>query len=52
MRSFAGRDILSLKDMTRDEYLRIIQVCDDLAPIPRERRNTDQIKDKTLRNAF
>jgi len=52
MRSFQGRDILSLKDMTRDEYLRIFQVCDDLAPIARDRRNTDLLKDKTLLTAF
>ena len=52
MRSFAGRDILSLKDMTRDEYLRIFQVADDLAPIARDRRNTDLLKDKTLLTAF
>ncbi len=52
MRSFAGRDILSLKDITRDEYLRIFQVCDDLAPIARDRRNTDLLNDKTLLTAF
>ena len=52
MRSFRGRDILSLKDMTRDEYLRIFQVCDDLAPIARDRRNTDLLSDKTLLTAF
>jgi aspartate carbamoyltransferase catalytic subunit len=52
MRSFKGRDILSLKDMTRDEYLRIFQVCDDLAPIARDRRNTDLLSDKTLLTAF
>ena len=52
MRSFRGRDILSLKDMTRDEYLRIFQVCDDLAPIARDRRNTDLLADKTLLTAF
>ena len=52
MRSFRGRDILSLKDMTRDEYFRIFQVCDDLAPIARDRRNTDLLADKTLLTAF
>ena len=52
MRSFKGRDILSLKDMTRDEYFRIFQVADDLAPIARDRRNTDLLADKTLLTAF
>ena len=52
MRSFLGRDILSLKDMERAEYFRIFQVCDELAPIARDRRNTDLLKEKTLVTAF
>ena len=32
MRSFLGRDILSLKDMTRDEDFRIFEVCRRLRP--------------------
>lgn len=52
MRSFAGRDILSLKEMERAEYFRIFQVCDELAPIARDRRNTDLLKEKTLVTAF
>jgi aspartate carbamoyltransferase catalytic subunit len=52
MRSFQGRDILSLKDFSRDEFMRVFQVCDDLKPIARDRRNTDTLKDKTLLTAF
>ena len=52
MRSFAGRDILSLKNMEREEYFRIFQVADELAPIARDRRNTDLLKEKTLVTAF
>ena len=32
MRSFLGRDILSLKDMEREEYFQIFHVADQLAP--------------------
>ena len=32
MRSFLGRDILSLKDFSRDEFFRVFQVADDLRP--------------------
>ena len=52
MRSFRGRDILSLRDMTRDEYFRIFQVADDLLPFARDRRNTDLLANKTLLTAF
>jgi len=52
MRSFLGRDILSLKDFGRDELFRVFQVADDLAPFARDRRNTDLLKDKTLLTAF
>ena len=52
MRSFLGRDILSLKDFSRDEFTRVFQVCDDLKPYARDRRNTDLLKDKTLLTAF
>ena len=33
MRSFLGRDILSLKDMERDEYFEIFRVADELRPL-------------------
>ncbi len=52
MRSFSGRDILSLKDFGREEYFRIFEVADELAPFARNRRNTDLLKEKTLVTAF
>jgi aspartate carbamoyltransferase catalytic subunit len=52
MRSFTGRDILSLKDMEREEYFRIFEVADGLKPYAAERRNTDLLKHKTLLTAF
>jgi len=52
MRSFSGRDILSLKDFGREEYFRIFDVAGELAPIARSRRNTDLLKEKTLVTAF
>jgi aspartate carbamoyltransferase catalytic subunit len=52
MRSFLGRDILSLKDFERNEYFRVFQVADDLAPYARDRRNGDLLRHKTLVTAF
>ena len=52
MRSFLGRDILSLKDFQRDEFDRVFEVGDELAPFARDRRNTDLLEDKTLLTAF
>lgn len=52
MRSFMGRDILSLKDFSRDEFTRVFEVCDDLKPYARDRRNGDLLKGKTLLTAF
>ncbi len=52
MRSFLGRDILSLKDFEREEFFRIFEVADELAPIARSRRNSELLKDKTLVTAF
>jgi aspartate carbamoyltransferase catalytic subunit len=52
MRSFLGRDILTLKDFSRDDYTRVFQVADDLRPFARDRRNTDLLRDKTLLTAF
>ena len=52
MRSFLGRDILSLKEFSRDEFFRVFQVADDLRPFARDRRNTDLLKNKTLLTAF
>ncbi|MBI4861059.1 MAG: aspartate carbamoyltransferase [Candidatus Riflebacteria bacterium] len=52
MKSFLGRDILSLREFERDDYYRIFEVCDMLAPHARNRRNTDLCADKTLLTAF
>jgi aspartate carbamoyltransferase catalytic subunit len=52
MRSFAGRDILSLKGFERNEFFRVFEIADRLAPIARDRRNTDLLKHKTLLTAF
>ena len=52
MRSFAGRDILSLKDFERQEFFRVFEVAEKLEPIPRNRRNSDMLREKTLVTAF
>ncbi|HKZ53990.1 MAG TPA: aspartate carbamoyltransferase [Anaerolineales bacterium] len=52
MRSFTGRDILSLKGFERSEFQRVFEIADRLTPIARDRRNTDLLKHKTLVTAF
>jgi aspartate carbamoyltransferase catalytic subunit len=52
MRSFLGRDILSLKDVERDEYFQIFAVAEELRPYAEKRRNGDLLKHKTLLTAF
>jgi len=52
MRSFMGRDILTLKGFERSEYYRVFEAADRLAPIARDRKNTDLLKEKTLVTAF
>jgi aspartate carbamoyltransferase catalytic subunit len=52
MRSFSGRDILSLKDFERSEFMRVFEVAEELEPIARSRRNTDLLAAKTLVAAF
>ena len=52
MRSFAGRDILSLKDFERNEFFHVLDVARELEPIARSRRNVDMLKEKTLVTAF
>lgn len=52
MRSFAGRDILSLKDFERNEFFHVFDIAEELEPIARDRRNSDLLKDKTLLTAF
>ncbi len=52
MRSFLGRDILSLKDVERDEYFQIFAVAEELRPYAEKRRNGDLLRHKTLLTAF
>jgi aspartate carbamoyltransferase catalytic subunit len=52
MRSFIGRDILTLKDFSREDYLRVFEVANQLRPHAVNRRNTDLLKEKTLLTAF
>ena len=52
MRSFRGRDILSLKDVEREEFFQIFRVAEHLKPYATERRNGDLLKHKTLLTAF
>jgi aspartate carbamoyltransferase catalytic subunit len=52
MRSFQGRDILSLKEFERNEFMHVFDVCRTLEPIARSRRNSDILKDKTMVTAF
>jgi aspartate carbamoyltransferase catalytic subunit len=52
MRSFAGRDILSLDGFERAEFEHVFAVADELEPIARRRRNTDLLADRTLVTAF
>lgn len=52
MRSFAGRDILSLKEFERHEYFRAFEIAERLEPFARDRQNGDLLKHKTLVTAF
>jgi aspartate carbamoyltransferase catalytic subunit len=52
MRSFLGRDILSLKDFERNEFFRVFEIAEELEPIARNRQNSDLLKEKTLVTAF
>jgi aspartate carbamoyltransferase catalytic subunit len=52
MRSFMGRDILSLKDFERNEFFHVLDVAEQMEPIARERRNTGLLSEKTLVVAF
>jgi aspartate carbamoyltransferase catalytic subunit len=52
MRSFAGRDILSLKDFERNEFSHVFDIARQVEPIARSRRNSDMLKEKTLVTAF
>ena len=52
MRSFAGRDILSLKEFERNEFMHVFDVARELEPIARSRRNSDMLREKTMVTAF
>ena len=52
MRSFSGRDILSLKDFEREEFFRVFETAEILEPIARNRRNSDMLAEKTMVTAF
>jgi len=52
MRSFMGRDILSLKDFERSEFFRLFEVALEMDDIARSRKNSDILKEKTLVTAF
>ena len=52
MRSFMGRDILSLKEFERNEFFHIFDIAEKLEPIARSRRNSDLLAEKTLVTAF
>lgn len=52
MRSFMGRDILSLKDFEREEFFRVFEIAEEMAPIARNRQNVDLLADKTMVTAF
>lgn len=52
MRSFQGRDILSLKDFERNEFFHVLDVAKQMEPIARSRRNSDMLKEKTMVTAF
>jgi aspartate carbamoyltransferase catalytic subunit len=52
MRSFLGRDILSLKDFERDEFLQVFDVADELRTFAEKRSNGNLLANKTLLTAF
>jgi len=52
MRSFAGRDILSLKDFERQEFDHIFEIARKMEDIAVERKNVRLCEDKTLVTAF
>ncbi len=52
MRSFSGRDILSLKEFERNEFFHVFDVAQKLEPIARSRSNSDLLAAKTMVTAF
>src|ERR1035438_6234832 len=52
MRSFLGRDILSLKDMEREEYFQIFSVADRLKPFAAEDRKSTRLNSSHLGTSY
>ncbi|OLS20272.1 MAG: Aspartate carbamoyltransferase [Candidatus Heimdallarchaeota archaeon LC_2] len=52
MRSFAGRDILSLKEFERNEFMHVFETAAELEPIARSRTRSDLLEGKILLPAF
>lgn len=52
MRSFLGRDILGLKDFSREDFFRVFDAANELRPHAVNRRNGDLLRQKTLLTAF
>jgi aspartate carbamoyltransferase catalytic subunit len=52
MRSFMGRDILSLKDFEREEFFYMFDVAESLEHYARDRHNGDLLAHKTMVTAF
>jgi len=52
MRSFMGRDILSLKDFEREEFFTMFDVAQSLEDYARDRHNGDLLTHKTMVTAF
>lgn len=52
MRSFMGRDILSLKDFEREEYFHMFDVARSLEHYAIKRHNADLLQHKTMVTAF
>jgi aspartate carbamoyltransferase catalytic subunit len=52
MRSFLGRDILSLKDFERSEFFHMFDVARSLERYARDRHNADLLRHKTMVTAF
>jgi aspartate carbamoyltransferase catalytic subunit len=52
MSSWLGRDVLSLKNVARDDYLELFRAADVLAPFAAQRRNLDLLRHRNLVTAF
>ena len=52
MRSFMGRDILSLKGFEREEFFYMFEVAKSLEHHARDRHNGDLLAHKTMVTAF